>query len=294
VVTTADTGAVGSYAASVRAELERFAQAHDSEVNWYATTRPQEIDRAAARFRTVFLVGGRYASVALAAAKRHPATHFFLLDAPDRTGRASPPNLTAMRIERGHLTYEAGRAAAAVSRTSHVGVVFPRRTATTTALAAAFRTGAQDKAPGITVRIDYSTTGQAGVPELARRQLTGGADVVFGDRAALAVVATSAGAPGQTWFIGMDDDYGAIAPKPQRSYVLTSVVPRLDLGVKQACRALVAGTPSKIGRYAPFTSDVVLSTAGGHLASVPGALTSPRDRSGELRPAYGSPFPEEH
>ncbi|MGZ4593375.1 MAG: BMP family lipoprotein [Actinomycetes bacterium] len=283
----------GSYAWPVRAQVDRFTRSHGTRSQWFTVRGDgsEEIEQAASSFRTVILVGGRYQAVATRAAGRHPHTHFFLVDA---NGGKLPHNMSGVAFSRVTSSYVAGAVAAEASANGHVGVVFAEKTSVTTTIADAFKAGATAERPGVQISATFPSNGEAGVTTAAIAQLSGGADVVLGDPAALTAVADARGHGHRAWYIGFDADYGASAPRTQRAFVLTSVVPRLDLFTRAALQAVAAGSPSSLGSFVGGTSDVVLTTTGGHLARYSKAITVDASGAYPLQQIDGSPFPERH
>jgi basic membrane protein A len=280
--------ATGSYSAPVRAEVDAFAREHGTHYRWYVATGDgsRQISEAATRFRTVLVAGAHLQNSAVAAARQHPDTHFFLLDGTveDRS------NVSTLPITRVGTSFVAGAVAAAASKTGHVAAVFADEGPVTTAIVEAFRAGAKAERPAMTVSVGYPASGSAGVPAAAEDLLSSGADVLFGDPALLPAIGVARGQGKPVWYVGLDADYAAVAPAPLRPFVLTSVVPRLDLLAKQSLQAVAAGSPASVDQFAQYTSVIGLTTTGGHLAPYSEALNVPQTSSYGLRYEDGSPF----
>ncbi len=109
---------------------------------------------------------------------------------------------------------------------------------------AGYKAGAQKCVPGTTVQIGYSQDfiDQAKCKSVAQNQLDAGSQVVFGVAGPCGLGALDAAKEAGRWAVGVDVDQSFLG-----SYILTSAVKRVDVGIFLAVKGAKSGKGYKGG-----------------------------------------------
>jgi basic membrane protein A len=215
-------------------------------------------------------VGFLWGPAISAGAFENPDTHFGIVDSVVNTydANATPDdtsddvaltNVASLVFAEEQGSYLVGAAAALTSKSGTIGFVGGVEIDLIKKFEAGYIAGAKAVNPDITILSKYISqppdfTGfnnAAAGKEVAAQMYADGADVVYHAAGATGLgvfqAAKEAGAPGETWAIGVDSDQYLTASPDLQPYILTSMVKHVDVSVYETIKAETEGT---------FTGDI--------------------------------------
>lgn len=191
-------------------------------------------------------VGSGFEQSIAALAAAQPNVKFVLVDR--RIGQSAAENLLCLTFRDQESAYIAGAAAALKSKSGKVGFVGGMEIPAVLRFQAGYVAGARSIKPDIRVFVDY--IGDKAVAfknayrakELALRQITAGADVMYHAAGFAGVGVIDAAVEKDVLAIGVDVDQSLDATEAQRSHILTSTIKRVDVSVCEIVKQAVHGT----------------------------------------------------
>lgn len=182
-----------------------------------------------------FLMGG---DIEKAAAK-YPNTSFGIIDYSQSWMKSNPQNLRGALFSEQESGYLMGVAAAMASKTNGVSAVGGQAVPAVVAYLAGFKAGAKATKKGIKVQTAYSQsfTDKAKCKEIALNQIAAGSGAVFQAAGACGLGALEGAKEKGAWGLGVDTDQGFLG-----SYILTSALKKVDLGVYEMVKSVKNGT----------------------------------------------------
>jgi basic membrane protein A len=215
-------------------------------------------------------VGFLWGPAISAGAFENPDTHFGIVDSvvnsydanatPDDTSDdVALTNVASLVFAEEQGSYLVGAAAALTSKSGTIGFVGGVEIDLIKKFEAGYIAGAKAVNPDINIVSKYISqppdfTGfnnAAAGKEVAAQMYADGADVVYHAAGATGLgvfeAAKDAGAPGETWAIGVDSDQYLTASPDLQPYILTSMVKHVDVSVYETIKAETEGT---------FTGDI--------------------------------------
>ena len=182
-----------------------------------------------------FLMGGDIEK----AAKQFPDTSFGIIDYSQSFMKSDPQNLRGALFSENESGYLMGVAAAMATKTNGVSAVGGQAVPAVVAYLAGFKAGAKATKKGIKVQTAYSEsfTDQAKCKEIALNQIAAGSGAVFQAAGSCGLGALQGAKEKGVWGIGVDTDQGFLG-----TFILTSAIKKVDLGVFQMVQAVKNGT----------------------------------------------------
>ena len=193
------------------------------------------------KYDLVFGIGFMFTDAIRKVAKEFPQTKFALVDGyvPDLK---SDSNIACLLYREQEGSFLVGAMAAMKTTSGKIGFVGGMQIPLIEKFEAGYIAGAKYVKPNVVVMSDYiGTTGDAFKDpvkgkELALKQMGAGADILFHASGSSGLGVLEAVASQKKLFIGVDSDQSLSAAEPQRQYVLTSMLKRVDVAVQDTIR----------------------------------------------------------
>ena len=223
-------------------------------------------------YEAVVLAGVYQEPAVVRVMRRHPGVPFITLDIPRSELKNPPRNLQGVVIQPHEAAFLAGWLAAKLEARragrDAVGVVGGWRSSPVTEFVDGFAAGARHAVPGVKVLVGYANefVDPSKCAALARRQIAGGAGVVFNVAGACGLGTMQAAAEAHVWAVGVDADQSFLGP-----HVLTSVVKSFESGFVEVLRQVKAGRVRR-GRDTVLTMRDGAASLGKMSPRVPRAL----------------------
>jgi basic membrane protein A len=219
-------------------------------------------------------VGFNFSGPMTNVAKDYPKVRFAIIDDDSATG----PNITNLLFSEEQGSYLIGAVAAMTSTTGKIGFVGGVHAPLIKKFEAGYVAGAKKINPNISVDVKYiqetdnsGFNDPASAKEIANAMYQGGEDVVYhaagGSGAGVFEAAKDWSASHtKVWAVGVDSDQYKTADPSVRSFILTSMLKRVDVAVFDAIKDFQAGD-LKAGpiRYSLANDGIAISTSGGFL-----------------------------
>jgi basic membrane protein A len=196
-------------------------------------------------------VGFAYSDAVNAVAPNYPDINFGVIDGfdPDTTANA---NVAYLGFAENEGSYLVGVAAALKTKDKHIGFVGGVHNDLIKKFEAGYVAGAKSVDPSIKVDVKYIEESDlsgfgdpAGGKAAAAAEYDAGADVVYHASGASGsgVFEAAADAGADHWAIGVDSDQYLTAPANQKSYILTSMLKRVDVATFDMIKSVADGSP---------------------------------------------------
>ncbi|GLW05485.1 BMP family ABC transporter substrate-binding protein [Microtetraspora sp. NBRC 13810] len=281
-----------AYAGLERAKTELGADIRELSPAGDGSNRGAMLQQLAdAGYNPIIAVGFAYEPELKTVAAEYPDVQFAIVDAG-----SVGPNVTGLTFAEQQGSYLAGVAAAAKTKTNHIGFVGGPESKLIQKFEAGYVAGAKATKPDI--KIDISYLGADGdfaafkAPDkgkiAAEKMYQAGADIVYhasGD-SGQGVFQAAAAAGADKWAIGVDSDQAQTVKEPElQKIILTSMLKRVDNGVFEFIKANKGG--AKGGQTVAYdlkVDGVGLSTTGDHLSDVQAQIDEAKQKiiSGEI------------
>ncbi len=197
-------------------------------------------------FDLVFGVGFAFTDAVEQLSEAFPDCHFALIDG-FVPGLDESSNVICLLFKEHEGSFLVGAAAGLITKTDKVGFVGGMSIPLIEKWEAGYMAGVYYVNPTCEVLSDYvgSTPEAFSNPqrakELALRQFDAGVDVIYHAAGASGKGVIEAAAERKLLAIGADSDQTLTAEEPQRPYILTSMVKRVDVAVYETIRAFLEG-----------------------------------------------------
>jgi basic membrane protein A and related proteins len=191
---------------------------------------------AAQHYNLVIAVGFLMDGAIKQVAKQFPSVDFAIIDdAPS----PALPNVAGLLFKEQESGYDAGYLAGLMTKTNVVSTVGGQKLPAVDHYIAGYQAGAKAANPQVTTLNDYSNsfTDNAKCKSLALNQIAQHSDVVFAVAGGCGLGALSAAQQKGVWGIGVDADQSYLG-----SYILTSAIKKVDVGVYDTIESVVNGT----------------------------------------------------
>lgn len=199
------------------------------------------------KYDLVFGVGFMFTDSIRKVAKDFPQTKFALVDGYIADLKPES-NIVCLLYKEHEGAFLVGAAGALKSTTGKIGFVGGMQIPLIEKFQAGYIAGARYAKPGIVVMSDYvGTTGDAFKDpvkgkELALKQIGAGADIIFHASGASGLGVLEAVTAQKKLLIGVDSDQSLNASDAQRPYILTSMLKRVDVAVRDTIGKTAAKT----------------------------------------------------
>jgi basic membrane protein A len=202
---------------------------------------PNMASLARSGYNIVISAGFLLADATEAVADQFPNTKFAITDMSVTGFKKPHANVEGLTYATQQNSYLIGCLAAHVAARSgkkNISVVGGVKIPPVDAFLAGYKAGAQRCVPGTTVQIGYSQDfiDQAKCKSVAQNQLDAGSQVVFGVAGPCGLGALDAAKEAGKWAVGVDVDQSYLG-----SYILTSAVKRVDVGIFLAVKGAKNG-----------------------------------------------------
>lgn len=205
-------------------------------------------------FDVIVAVGIPITEATYNAARANPDITFIGVD-QDASGERALPNLVGIQFREDQGGFLAGVLAGMVTQSNVLGFVGGMEVPSVKRFRNGFANGAQYVNPDVQVLGVFvpSFTDPAQGGSVATQFVGEGADVVFGAGGATSSGGIQAAASAGVYVIGVDQDEYATTfgngAAPGADRILTSIIKRVDVGVYDQLKAIVAGTFTGNGNY---------------------------------------------
>jgi basic membrane protein A and related proteins len=267
-----------AYAGLQKAVKDLKVQGQDLEPDKGGENREQLIRQLAeSGDKLVIGIGFLFDKAITAAAKDNPNTHFAIVDTT-----VTAPNVASLTFAEEQGSYLVGAIAALQSKTGKVGFIGGVETDLIKKFEAGFVAGAKKIKPTVSVEVKYISqppdfsgfNDPAKAKEIGLSMYGGGADVVYaaaggsgsGMFEAAKEVSDKTGT--KVWGIGVDSDQYSTVDPALKSFVLTSMLKRVEVAVFNVIKSEVdsAFKPGQIA-FDLKADGVAYSTTGGFVDS---------------------------
>ncbi|BBB90808.1 MAG TPA: BMP family ABC transporter substrate-binding protein [Methylomusa anaerophila] len=207
------------------------------------------------KYDLIFGVGFIFTDSIAKVAKEFPQIKFGLIDG-FVPGLKAENNISCLLFREHEGSFLVGAAAAMQSKTGKIGFVGGMQSPLIEKFETGYIAGAKYINPNIGILSDYIGTASDAFKdpvkgkELTLKQIKDGADVIYHASGASGIGVLEAAASQQKFVIGVDSDQSLPAKEDQRSFVLTSMLKRVDVAVYETIRSLV--TQKFQGGYQEF------------------------------------------
>ncbi|MET8543017.1 BMP family ABC transporter substrate-binding protein [Kitasatospora sp. NPDC004799] len=238
-----------------------------------------------AGYKTIIAVGFVYQPAVNKVAKDNPGVKFAIIDSNDKD---QPANVTSLLFAEQEGSYLAGVAAAAKSKSHHIGFIGGVQSELIKKFEAGYVAGAKFADPNIVIEKTYLTTPPDFTgfsspdkgKEAAQGQLDKGADVIYtaagsSGNGAIEAVANKAGAMA----IGVDSDQAnQPALAKYKGSIMTSMVKNVDTAVYSYIESIKQGqSPTGVKLFDLKAKGVSLATTGGKIDDIQDKLKAATD-----------------
>jgi len=208
---------------------------------------PNMASLARAGYNIVISAGFLLSDATEGVADQFPNTKFAITDQGVGAFKKPHSNIEGLTYATQENSYLIGCLAAKVAARSgnkNISVVGGIKIPPVDTFLAGYKAGAQKCVPGTTVQIGYSQDfiDQAKCKSVAQNQLDAGSQVVFGVAGPCGLGALDAAKEAGRWAVGVDVDQSFLG-----SYILTSAVKRVDVGIFLAVKGAKSGKGYKGG-----------------------------------------------
>ena len=213
---------------------------------------PNMASLARAGFNIVISAGFLLGDATEQVADQFPNTKFAITDQDVNGLKTKHPNLEGLTYATQQNSYLIGCLAAHVAAQQgkkNISVVGGIKIPPVDTFLAGYKAGAQKCVPGTTVQIGYSQDfiDQAKCKSVAQNQLDAGSQVVFGVAGPCGLGALDAAKEAGRWAVGVDVDQSYLG-----TYILTSAVKKVDVGIFLAVKGAKSGKGFKGGNNLVF------------------------------------------
>jgi basic membrane protein A len=213
---------------------------------------PNMASLARSGYNIVISAGFLLADATEAVADQFPNTKFAITDESVAAFHKPHANIEGLTYATQQNSYLIGCLAAHVAARSgkkNISVVGGVKIPPVDTFLAGYKAGAAKCVPGTTVQIGYSQDfiDQAKCKSVAQNQLDAGSQVVFGVAGPCGLGALDAAKEAGKWAVGVDVDQSYLG-----SYILTSAVKRVDVGIFLAVKGAKSGKDYKGGKDLVF------------------------------------------
>jgi basic membrane protein A len=230
------------------------------EPNADGSNRKELLDGLAAEdYGLIFGVGFLFSEDIAKSAKENTDVSYAVIDGFDKLCEQNK-NLTCIGFKEHEGSFLVGAAAALKTKSNTVGFVGGLEGDLIRKFQAGYQAGvkyiADQQGKTIKVLVDYAGTTSlafrdpAKGKELALKQISAGADVLYHASGATGAGVIAAAASKKVYVIGVDSDQSLTASPAEQKWILTSMLKRVDTAVSETIQAYVGGTLK--GGFATF------------------------------------------